>query len=347
MPRFLNLLAAEPDVARVPVMIDSSKWSILEAGLKCVQGKSIVNSISLKEGEEKFLRQARLVRRYGAACVVMMFDEQGQAVTVEHKVRIARRAYQLLDREGRHEAARTSSSTRTSSPWARASRSTTATRWISSRPTRQIKQLFPEVKVSGGVSNVSFAFRSSEPVRRAMHAAFLYHAIQRRAGHGDRQRRATRRLRGDPARPARAGGRRAVGPPARRHRAADRSWPSRCNGKADGMASSARQLRSRPGVRRSVQERLSHALVQGIVEFIEADVEEARREYPTCLAIIEGPLMAGMQVVGDLFGAGKMFLPQVVKSARVMKKAVAYLLPFMEEEKRKGRIGDRDGDWEE
>ena len=326
MPRFLNLVAAEPDVARVPLMIDSSKWSILEAGLKCVQGKSIVNSISLKEGEEEFLRHARLVRRYGAACVVMMFDEEGQAVTTEHKVRIARRAYHLLtEQAGMRPADIVFDPNILTVGTGMEEHNRYAVNFIEAA--RQIKQLFPEVKISGGVSNVSFAFRNHEPVRRAMHAAFLYHAIRAGMDMGivnagqldvyeeippdllervedvllDRRPDATERL---------------------------IEFADRHQG-AKGQEEKA-EIAWRQG---TVEERLSHALVQGILDFIDEDAEEARRKYPTGLSIIEGPLMAGMRVVGDLFGAGKMFLPQVVKSARVMKKAVAYLMPFMEQEK--------------
>jgi len=324
MPRFLNLLAAEPDVARVPVMIDSSKWSILEAGLKCVQGKPILNSISLKEGEDTFLRHGRFARRCGAACVVMMFDEEGQAVTAERKVAIARRAYRLLT-----EKAHMKPSDIIFDPniltvgTGIEEHNRYALAFLEA--TRQIKGLFPEVKVSGGVSNISFAFRTAEPVRRAMHSAFLYHAI--RAGLDmaivnagqldvyedippellervedvllDRRPDATERL---------------------------TALAASLGGQPEQAAKATLAWREGP-----VEERLRHALVEGIVDCIESDVEEARARYPSCLAIIEGPLMAGMQVVGDLFGSGKMFLPQVVKSARVMKKAVAYLLPFMDQ----------------
>ena len=307
MPRFLNLLAAEPDVARVPVMIDSSKWSILQSGLKCVQGKSIVNSISLKEGEEEFLRQARLVRRYGAACVVMLFDEQGQAVTVEHKVRIARRAYHFLtERVGMKPQDIIFDPNILTVGTGIEEHNRYALNFIEA--TRQIKELFPEVRVSGGVSNVSFAFRSSEPVRRAMHAAFLYHAIRAgldmaivNAGQLDVYEEI---------------------PGGLRERVEDVLLDRRPDA-TERLIEMAESLRQREGPSEkveqawrqgTVEERLSHALVRGIVDFIEEDAEEARRTYPTCLAIIEGPLMAGMKVVGDLFGSGKMFLPQVVKS---------------------------------
>ncbi len=326
MTRFLNLVAAEPDIARVPVMIDSSRWSVLEAGLRCVQGKPIANSISLKEGEEEFLRHARLLRRFGAACVVMLFDEEGQAVTVEHKIRIARRAYHLLtERVGMPPEDIIFDPNILAVATGIAEHNRYAVNFIEA--VRQIKQLFPSVRLSGGVSNISFAFRGNEPVRRAMHAAFLYHAI--RAGLDmaivnagqldvyeesppellervedvlfDRRPDATERL-VELAESIKGDG--------RREQAAEQAW------------------RGEP-----VEKRLGHALVKGIVDYVEADVEEARRQYPSCLAIIEGPLMDGMRVVGNLFGEGKMFLPQVVKSARVMKKAVAYLMPFMEQEK--------------
>jgi len=332
MPRFLNLLAAEPDVARVPFMIDSSKWSILEAGLKCIQGKPIVNSISLKEGEEAFLRQARLVKRYGAACVVMMFDEQGQAVTVEHKVAIARRAYRLLtEKAGMNPADIIFDPNVLTVGTGIEEHNRYAVAFIEA--TRQIKQMFPDVKVSGGISNVSFAFRGAEPVRRAMHAAFLYHAIRAgldmaivNAGQLDIYEDIPSEL---------------------LERVEDVLLDRRADATerlvafAESLAGQPEQAKARLAWRDApVEQRLRHALVEGIVDYIEEDVEEARGQYPSCLAIIEGPLMAGMRVVGDLFGAGKMFLPQVVKSARVMKKAVAYLLPFMEQGKDAGSSGN-------
>ncbi|HWB14601.1 MAG TPA: methionine synthase [Pirellulales bacterium] len=326
MTRFLNLLAAESDISRVPIMIDSSKWSVIEAGLKCVQGKAIVNSISLKEGEEQFLHYARLVRRYGAAVVVMAFDEQGQATTIEDKVRICRRAYKLLTEEiGMPATDIIFDPNILTVATGIEEHNRYAINFIEA--TRQIKQLCPGAKVSGGVSNISFSFRGNDVVREAMHSAFLYHAIRAGLDMGivnagqlavyedipaelrervedvlfDRRPDATERLVEFAETVKRQGGKQAV---------SDLAW------------------RAGP-----VEERLSHALVRGIVDHIETDVEEARQKYDSGLAIIEGPLMAGMQVVGDLFGAGKMFLPQVVKSARVMKKAVAYLLPFMEAEK--------------
>ena len=332
MVEFLNLVAAEPDIARVPVMIDSSKWEIIEAGLKCVQGKPVVNSISMKEGEEAFLKQARLCRAYGAAVVVMAFDENGQADTRERKVEISRRAFKLLTEKAGLEpqdiifdpnvfAVATGIEEHDGYGLA----------FIEAA--REITSRMPGVHVSGGVSNLSFSFRGNEPVREAMHAVFLYHAIQAGMDMGivnagqlavyetidpelreacedvvlNRQPKgegtATERLLDLAERYRGTGGREA-----REKDLAWREWP--------------------------VEKRLSHALVNGVTDFIDADVEEARLAAARPLDVIEGPLMAGMNVVGDLFGAGKMFLPQVVKSARVMKQAVAHLLPYMEEEKR-------------
>ena len=326
MTRFLNLIAAEPDVCRVPIMVDSSKWTVIEAGLKCLQGKGIANSISLKEGEATFLRQARLVKRYGAAVVVMAFDEQGQATTVEDKVRICRRAYQLLINEvGLSPADIIFDPNILTVATGIEEHNRYAINFIEA--TRQIKQQCPGAKVSGGVSNISFSFRGNDVVREAMHAAFLYHAIQAGLDMGivnagqlavyeeipkdllervedvlfDRRPDATERL---------------------------VDFAESVKGQAGATARADTAWREEP-----VEKRLSHALVKGIVEYIVQDTEEARQKCDTCLDVIEGPLMAGMQTVGDLFGAGKMFLPQVVKSARVMKKAVAYLLPFMEAEK--------------
>ena len=325
MATFLNLIAAEPDIARVPVMIDSSKWSVIEAGLKCVQGKSIVNSISLKEGEESFLRQARLVRRYGAAAVVMAFDEEGQAVTVDRKVAIAKRAFALLTQEvgfppedvifdpniltvgtGIEEHANY------------------AVEYIEALT--QIKRECPGAKTSGGVSNVSFSFRGNEPVRRAMNAAFLYHAIRGgldmgivNAGQLDVYEEIDKEL--------------------LRHvedvlfnRRPDAT--ERLVTFAETVVAKDKVVEKDEAWRKApIEERLSHALVNGIVDYIEVDTEEARVALGRPLKVIQGPLMKGMGVVGELFGSGRMFLPQVVKSARVMKKAVAYLTPFMEAEK--------------
>ncbi|HIQ20783.1 MAG TPA: methionine synthase, partial [Planctomycetes bacterium] len=322
MTRFLNLMAAEPDIARVPVMIDSSRWSVIEAGLKCVQGRAIVNSISLKDGEESFLDQARRIRRYGAACVVMLFDEEGQAVTVEHKVRIATRAYGLLtERVGMDPADIIFDPNILTVATGMEEHNRYAVNYLEA--TRRIKELFPEVRVSGGVSNISFSFRGNEPVRRAMHAAFLYHAVRAgldmaivNAGQLDVYEEIPEELRQrvedvllD-----------------RRPDATERliQWAETLKGRGRRAGPEESAWRRAP-----VAERLRHALIKGITEHIEEDTEEARRQYPSALAVIEGPLMDGMKAVGDLFGQGKMFLPQVVKSARVMKKAVAYLMPFM------------------
>jgi len=328
MVEFLNLIAAEPDIARVPVMIDSSKFEIIEAGLKCVQGKSIVNSISLKEGEEKFLQQARLVHNYGAAVVVMAFDEVGQADTYQRKVEICARAYKLLT-----EKAGLAPEDIIFDPNVFAvatgieEHNNYGVDFIEA--TKTIRETMPLTHISGGVSNLSFSFRGNEPVREAMHAVFLYHAIQvgmdmgivnagqlavydnidaelreacedvvlnRRDDATERLLEVAERFRGTGAKDTKV---------------QDLSW---------------REL--------PVEKRLEHALVNGITDYIEADTEEARQKAERPLHVIEGPLMAGMNVVGDLFGSGKMFLPQVVKSARVMKQAVAVLLPYMEEEKR-------------
>ncbi|WP_046633864.1 methionine synthase [Neorhizobium galegae] len=328
MVEFVNLIAAEPDIARVPIMLDSSKFEIMEAGLKCVQGKPVVNSISMKEGEEKFIAQAKLLRNYGAAVVVMAFDEQGQADTYERKVAICERAYKLLTEEADFPpediifdpnifAVATGIEEHNSYGLA----------FI--QATKTIRERMPLVHISGGVSNLSFSFRGNEPVREAMHAVFLYHAIQAGMDMGivnagqlaiyenidpdlreacedvvlNRRDDATERMLDIAERYRGTGAKEA-----KERDLAWREWP--------------------------VEKRLSHALVNGINEFIEGDTEEARQNAERPLHVIEGPLMAGMNVVGDLFGSGKMFLPQVVKSARVMKQAVAVLLPYMEEEKR-------------
>ncbi|MCY3955766.1 MAG: methionine synthase [Nitrospira sp.] len=325
MVRFLNLIASEPDICRVPIMIDSSKWSVIEAGLQCVQGKGVVNSISLKEGEETFKEQAQLVRRYGAAVVVMAFDETGQADTIDRKVEICTRAYRILTEDvalppqdiifdpniltvatGIEE------------------HNDYAVNFIEA--VRQIKATLPHCKTSGGVSNISFSFRGNNVVREAMHAAFLYHAIQAgldmaivnagQLGVYEEIPKDLLELVEDVLLNRR---------PDATERLVDFAETVKQEGKATVKADVWREG--------TVEARLSHALVKGIVDYIDADVEEARQKYDKPLKIIEGPLMDGMNVVGELFGAGKMFLPQVVKSARVMKKAVAYLLPFMEQEK--------------
>jgi len=325
MTRFLNLVATEPDIARLPVMIDSSRWSVLEAGLKCLQGKGIVNSISLKEGEEEFGRQARLIRRYGAAVVVMAFDEQGQAVTTERKVEILSRAYRILTGEvGFPPEDIVFDPNVLTVATGIEEHSDYGVGFIEA--TRELKKRFPEAKVSGGVSNVSFSFRGNDVVREAMHAAFLYHAIQAGMDMGIVN-----------------AGQLAVYDevPADLLERVEDVLLNRRDDATDRLVELAETVKGK-GTRREkderwreapVAQRLAHALVQGISEHAATDAEEARLEYGTSLAVIEGPLMDGMNVVGDLFGSGKMFLPQVVKSARVMKKAVAYLEPFMEDEK--------------
>lgn len=337
MVTFLNLMAAEPDISRIPVMVDSSKWSVIEAGLKCLQGKGIVNSISMKEGEDEFLRQARLVRRYGAAVVVMAFDEVGQADTAERKIEICSRAHKLLTEEiGFPPEDIIFDPNCFAIATGIDEHNNYAVDFIEA--TRELKKRFPQSHVSGGVSNVSFSFRGNEPVRQAIHVVFLYHAIQAGMDMGivnagalpiyddldpelrervedvvlNRRDDATERL----------------------LEIADRFKGRKGEKKVEDLA-----WREQP-----VAGRLSHALVHGIDQYIEGDTEEARRHATRPLDVIEGPLMDGMNVVGDLFGAGKMFLPQVVKSARVMKKAVAYLLPFIEEEKlRTGDAGKSNG----
>jgi 5-methyltetrahydrofolate--homocysteine methyltransferase len=326
MTRFLNLLAVESDIARVPIMVDSSKWSVLEAGLKCLQGKGVVNSISLKEGEEKFLQQARLVRRYGAAVVVMAFDEKGQADHFQRKTEVCRRAYDLLTQKAGFppediifDPNVLTVATGIEEHNNYAVDFIEATRWI--------KQNLPRAKVSGGISNISFSFRGNNTVREAMHSAFLYHAI--RAGldmgivnagmlavYQDIEAGLLERV--------------------------EDVLLNRRPDATERLVEYAESLKGRDTTREkedevwrsaSVEERLKYALIKGVTTHIDADTEEARQKFPRPLQVIEGPLMDGMKVVGDLFGEGKMFLPQVVKSARVMKKAVAYLTPFMEAEK--------------
>ncbi len=328
MSTFLNLIASEPDISRVPIMIDSSKWSVIEAGLKCVQGKPIVNSISMKEGEGPFLENARKVLRYGAAVVVMAFDEEGQADTVERKVSICERAYKLLTEkigfppediifDPNIFAVATGIEEHNGYGIA----------FIEAA--RQIKKKMPLAHISGGVSNLSFAFRGNEPVRQAMHSVFLYYAIQAGMDMGivnagqltlyDDIPTELRDLCEDVIFN-------------KRPDATDRLLEAAPKFKGEGGAKAKeKDLSWREA---SVEDRLSHALVHGITDFIEIDTEEARAKAEKPLHVIEGPLMAGMNIVGDLFGAGKMFLPQVVKSARVMKQAVAYLQPFLEAEKK-------------
>ena len=325
MTRFLNLIGSEPEIARVPFMIDSSKWSVLEAGLKCAQGKGVVNSISLKAGEEEFLRQARLVRRYGAAVIVMAFDESGQADTLARRIEICRRAYELLTQRAGFPAADIifdpnvlTVATGLDEHRNYALDFIEATRWI--------KTNLPGARVSGGISNVSFSFRGNNTLREAMHAAFLYHAI--RAGLDMAIVNAGQLAVYEDIEPAL---RERVEDVLlnRRSDATERLVDFAANVKAQGRTPvEEKAWRADP-----VAKRLEHALVHGITDYIDKDTEEARQHFARPLEVIEGPLMAGMSVVGDLFGAGKMFLPQVVKSARVMKKAVAYLMPFMEAEK--------------
>ncbi|NUO74490.1 MAG: methionine synthase [Lysobacter sp.] len=337
MVDYLNLIAAEPDIARVPVMVDSSKWSVIEAGLKCLQGKGIVNSISMKEGEDEFLRQARLVRRYGAAVVVMAFDEVGQADTIDRKVDICSRAYKLLTQEiGFPPEDIIFDPNVFAIATGIEEHNNYAVDFIEA--TRELKRRFPYSHISGGVSNVSFSFRGNEVVRQAIHVVFLYHAI--RAGmdmgivnagalplYDDLDADLRERVE-DVVLNRRADG------TERLLEIADRYKGKKGEKKVEDLA-----WRERP-----VRDRLSHSLVHGIDQWIEEDTEAARTESTRPLDVIEGPLMAGMNVVGDLFGAGKMFLPQVVKSARVMKKAVAYLLPYIEAEKlRTGDAGKSNG----
>jgi 5-methyltetrahydrofolate--homocysteine methyltransferase len=326
MTRFLRLIAGETEIANVPVMIDSSKWDVLEAGLQNTQGKSIVNSISLKDGEAEFLRKARLVRRYGAACVVMAFDEAGQAADKDEKVRICKRAYDLLTEQvGFPPEDIIFDPNILTVATGIEEHDNYAVNFIEA--TREIKRLCPGVKVSGGVSNISFSFRGNDYVREAMHSAFLYHAV--RAGldmgivnagqlvvYEDIPKDLLERVEDVLLN--------------RRSDATERLLEFAETVKSKGKAAASEDLSWREA---DVKERLKLALIRGIDKFIEVDAEEARQLSSRCLDVIEGPLMDGMSVVGDLFGAGKMFLPQVVKSARVMKKAVAYLSPFMEQEK--------------
>ncbi|MFC4764952.1 methionine synthase [Dyella koreensis] len=337
MTRYLNLIAAEPDIARVPVMVDSSKWTVIEAGLRCLQGKGIVNSISMKEGEEIFLEHARKVQQYGAAVVVMAFDEQGQADTCQRKVEICSRAYELL-------------TTRLDFPpediifdpniFAIATgieeHNNYAVDFIEA--TRELKKRFPASHISGGVSNVSFSFRGNNTVREAIHSVFLYHAIK--AGMDMGIVNAGALMIYDDV------------PEELRDRVEDVVLNRRPDA-TERLLDVAEKFKAKKGEvvvenlvwrEKNVRDRLSHALVHGIDQYVEADTEEARQLSSRPLDVIEGPLMDGMNVVGDLFGAGKMFLPQVVKSARVMKKAVAYLLPYIEAEKlRTGDAGKNNG----
>jgi len=327
MVKFLNLMAAEPEIARIPVMVDSSKWEVIEAGLKCLQGKGIVNSISMKNGVEEFVRHAKLVKRYGAAVVVMAFDEQGQADTYERRISICQRAYDILVNEVNFPSEDIIFDPNIF-PVATGIEEHRNYAVDFFRATRWIRENLPDAHVSGGVSNVSFSFRGNQRVREAMHAAFLYHAVKEGMDMG------------------------IVNPAMlevydevdkvllervedvllnRRDDATERLLEY-----AETVKGSAKKREVDDAWRKgTVEERITHALVKGVIDFIDQDTEEARQKYGKPLDVIEGPLMAGMNVVGDLFGAGKMFLPQVVKSARVMKKSVAYLTPYLEEEKRR------------
>jgi 5-methyltetrahydrofolate--homocysteine methyltransferase len=329
MTRFLNLIASEPDIAKLPIMIDSSKWSVIEAGLKCTQGKSIVNSISLKEGEETFLERAKLIKRYGAAAIVMAFDEKGQADSYEKRIAICERAYKLLRDKldfPAHDIIFDPNILTVATGLEE--HNNYAVDFIES--TRWIKENLPGALVSGGVSNISFSFRGNNVVREAMHSAFLYHAIKAGMDMG------------------------IVNPgmlevyadiPKDLLEHVEDVLLNRRDDATERLVDFAETVGAKKEVEKeiqkwrneSVEKRLSHALVRGIVEFIDEDVEECRQKFDRPIEVIEGPLMDGMNVVGDLFGEGKMFLPQVVKSARVMKKAVAYLLPYIEEEKGEGR----------
>jgi 5-methyltetrahydrofolate--homocysteine methyltransferase len=337
MIKFLNLIASEPDISRVPIMIDSSKWEVIEAGLKCIQGKGIVNSISMKEGEEKFIEQAQLVRRYGAAVIVMAFDEIGQADTRERKFEICKRSFQILtEKVGFPPEDIIFDPNIFAIATGIEEHNNYAVDFIEA--TRDIKQALPYAMVSGGVSNVSFSFRGNNPIREAIHAVFLYHAIKAGMDMGivnagqlaiyDDLPEELRELVEDVVLN-------------RNDEATERLLDVAEKYKGDGK--SAEKVEDLEWRSWTVEKRLEHALVKGITEYIDEDTELARQNADKPLHVIEGPLMDGMNVVGDLFGAGKMFLPQVVKSARVMKKAVAYLMPFIEDEKEEGDDSKNNG----
>ncbi|HMZ52150.1 MAG TPA: dihydropteroate synthase, partial [Candidatus Sumerlaeota bacterium] len=327
MQRFLNLVASEPDIARVPIMIDSSKFSVIEAGLKCVQGKAIVNSISLKEGEEQFRHQANIVRGYGASVVVMAFDEMGQADSTERRVSICKRAYHILvDELGWDPTDIIFDPNVLTVATGMEEHNDYARSFIES--VKLIKQECPGAKISGGISNISFSFRGNNRVREAMHAAFLYHAIRNGLDMGIVNAGMLEVYEEIPAELLEHVEDVLLN---RRPDATERLLA--LAEKYKGESGAKKEVVTEEWRNASVEERLKHALVKGITDHIDADVEEARQKYARPLHIIEGPLMDGMNVVGDLFGAGKMFLPQVVKSARVMKQAVARLIPYMEKEK--------------
>ncbi len=325
MTTFLNLVASEPDIARVPVMIDSSKWSVIEAGLKCIQGKGIVNSISLKEGEEQFVSRAKLIRRYGAAVVVMAFDERGQADSFERKIEVCERCYRILTQQAGFPPQDIIFDPNVLTvATGIEEHNNYAVDFI--RTAKWIKENLPFARISGGISNISFSFRGNNVVREAMHSAFLYHAIRAgldmgivNAGMLEVYEEIPKDL----------------------LELVEDVLLNRRPDATERLVRFAEKIKQKDEVevaeeewrKGTVEERLSHALVKGIVEYIDQDTEEARQKYSRPLLVIEGPLMQGMNIVGDLFGSGRMFLPQVVKSARVMKKAVAYLFPYMEAEK--------------
>ncbi len=331
MTKFLNLIASEPDIARVPIMIDSSKWEIIEAGLKCIQGKGVVNSISLKGGEEEFIRQAKTIKRYGAAVIVMAFDENGQADNYERRIEICQRSYDIMVNVVKFPKEDIIFDLNIF-PVATGMEEHRNNAIDFFRATKWVRTNLPGAHVSGGVSNVSFSFRGNDKVREAMHSAFLYHAIKEGMDMG------------------------IVNPamlevyddiPKDLLERVEDVLLNRTDDATEKLLEFAETLKGQAGKttekdlewrKEAVEKRLEHALVKGIIDYIDEDTEECRLKYPRPLSVIEGPLMDGMNVVGDLFGAGKMFLPQVVKSARVMKKAVAYLLPYIEEEKRQNQL---------
>ena len=338
MTTFINLLQSEPDIAKIPLMIDSSKFEIIEAGLKCVQGKCIVNSISMKEGEEKFIEQAIICKSFGAAAIIMAFDEKGQADTKERKIEICKRAYKILTEQVGYDPEEIIFDPNIFAiATGMEEHNNYAVDFIEA--TREIKKLMPLTKVSGGVSNISFSFRGNDHVREAMHSVFLYHAIKAGMDMGivnagqlvvyDEIEPQLRELCEDVI----------LNRNNENNEATEKLIAFAETVKAKGKA----EVKDEAWRNASVEERLKHSLINGITDHIEIDTEEARKKYPKPLDVIEGPLMDGMNVVGDLFGSGKMFLPQVVKSARVMKKSVAYLTPFIEEEKIKNPVASNSG----